>query len=73
MLDSARALSELRLDGVKFHDLQLARGSALAAEYPAGEISLLHREALSSVLADCLEVLPPDCESHSALFGYRRA
>ncbi len=62
MLDSARALSELRLDGVKFHDLQLARGSALAAEYPAGEISLLHREALPSFLADCLEVLPPDCE-----------
>lgn len=62
MLDSARALSELRLEGVKFHDLQLARGSALAAEYLAGEISLQHREALPSMLADCIEVLSPDCE-----------
>jgi radical SAM protein (TIGR01212 family) len=62
MLDSVRALSELRLEGVKFHDLQLARGSALAAEYPAGEISLLHREELPAVLADCIEALPPDCE-----------
>ncbi|MDA8427076.1 MAG: TIGR01212 family radical SAM protein [Treponema sp.] len=62
MVASARAAAELGLEGVKFHDLQLARGSALAAEYLAGEISLWDRRSLPAVVADCLEVLPPECE-----------
>jgi len=62
MVESARAVGELGLDGVKFHDLQLARGSALASEYLLGELSLLHRSALPSLVADCLEALRPECE-----------
>ena len=62
MVASARVVADLGLEGLKFHDLQLARGSALAAEYLAGELSLWDRSTLPSILADCLEVLPPACE-----------
>lgn len=62
MLASAHAVAELGLDGVKFHDLQLARDSALAGEYLAGELSLWHRRTLIPLLADCIEILPPECE-----------
>ena len=50
------------LEGVKFHDLRLALGSSLARLYPAGEFAPLHPSRLPSLLADCLELLPPDVE-----------
>ncbi len=62
MLDTIRVVAGLGLEGVKFHDLHLARGSGLAAEYPAGELTLLHPRRLPALLADCLELVPADCE-----------
>ena len=62
MLETIRVVADLGLEGLKFHDLHLARGSGLAAEYPAGELTLLHPARLPSLLADCLELLPPSCE-----------
>jgi len=62
MLGTIRVVAGLGLEGVKFHDLHIARHSGLAAEYPAGELTLLHPRRLPALLADCLELLPPDCE-----------
>jgi len=62
ILRGAELLAGLGLEGVKFHDLQLPRGSGLAAEYPAGELTLIHPARLPGLLADCLELLPPGCE-----------
>lgn len=62
MLHSAGFVADLGLEGVKFHDLHIARGSALAAEYPAGELTLVHPARLPPLLADCIELLPPECE-----------
>jgi radical SAM protein (TIGR01212 family) len=62
MLSTVGLVAALGLEGVKFHDLHLARGSALAAEYPAGELTLIHPARLPPLLADCLERLPPACE-----------
>lgn len=62
MLRTASRVAELDLEGVKFHDLLVPRGSILASEYLAGETSLLHPSRLPGILADCLELLDPECE-----------
>jgi len=62
MLQTVGLVADLGLDGVKFHDLHIARGSGLAAEYPAGELTLIHPLRLPALLADCIELLPPACE-----------
>lgn len=62
MLETVSRIAPLGLGGIKFHDLLLPRGSALAAEYLRGELSLMHARRLPALLADCLELLPWDCE-----------
>jgi hypothetical protein len=62
MLASVDFVAALGFEGVKLHDLHLPRGSALAAEYLAGELTLIHQARLPALLADCLERLPPSCE-----------
>lgn len=62
MLESVDFAVRCGIEGVKFHDLRLARGSRLAREYLAGEIGLMHPARLPSLLADCIERLPPGVE-----------
>ncbi len=62
MLSGARLVAELRMEGVKFHDLYVARGSTLGGDYLAGEISLISEEHYLMLLADAVELLPPDME-----------
>jgi len=62
MLETVRFAASCGLEGIKFHDLRLARGSALERAYPAGEFSPLHPSRLPGLLADCLELLPPRVE-----------
>jgi uncharacterized protein len=62
MLDTVSRVAELGVEGVKFHDLLIVKGSALASEYLAGELTLLHHAGLPSLLADCIELLDPGCE-----------
>jgi radical SAM protein (TIGR01212 family) len=62
MLETVRFAAACGLEGIKFHDLRLARGSALERAYPAGEFAPLHPSRLPGLLADCLELLPPRVE-----------
>jgi uncharacterized protein len=62
MLETVSRIASLALEGVKFHDLLVPLGSAMAEEYARGEFGLLPREGLPALLADCIERLPPDCE-----------
>jgi len=62
MLAGPRLIARLGLEGVKFHDLFVARGSALAGDYLAGEFSLLPPERYLTLLADAVELLPPPME-----------
>ncbi len=61
-IDTVSRVASLRVEGLKFHDLHVPRGTALAGEYLSGELSLLHPLSFPSILADCIELLPPDCE-----------
>jgi radical SAM protein (TIGR01212 family) len=62
MLEGPRIVADLGLAGVKFHDLHVPRGSALAAEFLSGEISLLSMDSYLGVLADAVELLEPSTE-----------
>ncbi|MCX7027809.1 MAG: TIGR01212 family radical SAM protein [Spirochaetes bacterium] len=62
MLASVDFAQSHGIEGIKFHDLRLAKGSALARRYPTGEFSVLHTSRLPSLLADCLEILPAEVE-----------
>lgn len=62
ILAGPRLLAELRLEGVKFHDLYVARGSTLEGEYLSGELSLLAPQRYLALLADAVELLPPEME-----------
>jgi uncharacterized protein len=62
MLETVARIASLGMDGVKFHDLLIMKGSALASEYLAGNLSLFPPARLPGLLADCLELLDPACE-----------
>lgn len=57
----ARALAALPLDALKFHQLQIVRGTRLANLYRAApdSISLLTPESYLDAVIDMLELLPP--------------
>lgn len=59
MLASARALAALAPDGVKFHELYLRRGAALADAWLSKPFPLLSREEYVEILASQIELLPP--------------
>ncbi len=62
MRETVSRVASLSLEGVKFHDLLIPKGSVLSSEYLSGEISLMHSSRLPGLLADCLELLDPACE-----------
>jgi radical SAM protein (TIGR01212 family) len=59
MLDTAREVARLGLDGVKLHNLYAVRNTPLADQVARGEVALMDRETYLSVLVDFLELLSP--------------
>ena len=61
LIDGASALSGLPLDALKFHHLQIVRGTRLANQYRAApaSVSLLDPESYLDSVIDMLERLPP--------------
>ena len=51
-------------DGIKFHLLHVLRGTDLAAEYAAGKVETLERQAYFRLLSGCVERLRPDMVIH---------
>lgn len=60
MLETARYLAALSVEGVKIHLLYVMKGAPLAEGYGRGEFACLERDAYVSLVIACLEVLPPD-------------
>lgn len=60
MLDSARFVAGLDVQGVKLHALHVLRGTPLADMWCAGQLSVLSMEDYVGVVCDQLEVLPPE-------------
>jgi radical SAM protein (TIGR01212 family) len=62
--DTIKFISNLPVCGVKFHQLQVVRGTPLERMYKRGEIKALNLEEYASVVVDCLELLPDEVVVH---------
>ncbi|MBR3895176.1 MAG: TIGR01212 family radical SAM protein [Clostridia bacterium] len=60
MMQTVRDVAALKPDQVKLHLLHVLRGTALAKQFEAGEYHPLERERYITLVADALELLPPD-------------
>lgn len=60
MLRSVRDVAVLGVGQVKLHLLHVLRGTEMAAQYECGEYRPLEREEYISLLADAIELLPPE-------------
>ncbi len=64
MLETARFLSGLPVKGAKIHLLYVVKGTPLATLYKKGTHRCLERGAYIELVADFLELLPPDMVIH---------
>jgi uncharacterized protein len=60
MMQTARKISELKVDGVKIHLLHILRGSPLEKLYDEGKVRLLEQDEYVEIVCDFLENLSPD-------------
>jgi len=64
MMETARALSSLDIQGIKIHLLHVMRDTRLEAMYRQGQFELLTREEYVRLVVDILEILPPQIVIH---------
>ena len=59
MLETARSLAALAVDGIKIHSLLALRGTEVGRLYEEGKIAMLSQEDYVATACDILEILPP--------------
>lgn len=64
MLDTARAVGEMDVQGIKIHLLHLMRKTPMVRQYEAGLVRFLEKGEYVNLIADTLELLPPDMIIH---------
>lgn len=64
ILETARTIAKLGVDGVKIHLLCVMKNTELERLYNKGEISLLSPDEYVSIVCDFLELLPPSVTIH---------
>lgn len=64
ILDTIRFLGNLPVWGVKFHQLQVIKGTPLEEMYDRGEVRVLGLEEYAGLVVECLEILPPEVIIH---------
>ena len=67
MLETVRMINSLPLDGIKFHQLQVFRETALSQLYDQGKIDLLTSDEYLETVCDQLEILRHDIVVHRLL------
>ena len=60
MLQTAKALAKMKLDGIKIHHLQVIRGTKLAEDFKKGKFKVFSFEEYVPLICDVLELLPPN-------------
>ena len=60
VLTTAKTIAALPLQGIKIHSLLALEGTALGEMYKKGSVSMITKEKYVSLVADILEILPPE-------------
>lgn len=64
MLDTARAVAGMDVQGIKVHLLHVMRKTPMARQYEAGMIRFLEKDEYIQLIVDTLELLPPEMIVH---------
>ncbi|MCX5819358.1 MAG: TIGR01212 family radical SAM protein [Deltaproteobacteria bacterium] len=59
ILETAKAIAALPVQGIKIHSLLALEGTALGESFKRGEVTLMTREEYVGAVCDILEILPP--------------
>ncbi|MEE0927605.1 MAG: TIGR01212 family radical SAM protein [Acutalibacteraceae bacterium] len=63
-INTARHLSDLGIDGIKFHMLYVVRGTDLENDYLSGKFKTLSLDEYTEILKGCISVLKEDIVVH---------
>ena len=64
MMETARAIAGLDLQGVKIHLLHLMKRTGMVRQYEEGLVQLMEKDEYVRIVCDQLEVLPPEMIIH---------
>jgi uncharacterized protein len=64
MMETAKAVAAMDVQGIKIHLLHLLRHTPLVKEYERGELTFLEMDQYIRLVVDILEILPPEMVIH---------
>ncbi|MFT9848167.1 TIGR01212 family radical SAM protein [Aneurinibacillus sp. REN35] len=64
MMDTARAVAKMDVQGIKIHLLHLLRKTPMVKQYEAGLLEFMEQDQYIRLIADALESLPPEMVVH---------
>ncbi|MBY0222290.1 TIGR01212 family radical SAM protein [Mammaliicoccus sciuri] len=64
MMETAQAVAKLDVQGIKIHLLHLLKGTPMVKQYEKGKLEFLTKEAYINLVADQLEIMPPEMIVH---------
>ncbi len=64
MMETAREVAKLDVQGIKIHLLHLLKGTPMVKQYEKGMLEFLERDAYIQLVADQLEIIPPHMVVH---------
>ena len=64
MLDTVREVAKLDVQGIKIHLLHLLKGTPMVKQYEKGMVEFLEKDAYIQLVANQLELLPPEMVIH---------
>lgn len=64
MMETARAVSKLDVQGIKIHLLHLLKGTPMVKQYEKGKLEFLAKEDYVNLVCDQLEIIPPEVIVH---------
>lgn len=64
MMETAREVAKLDVQGIKIHLLHLLKGTPMVKQYEKGMLEFMGRDEYIQLVADQLEVLPPEMIIH---------
>jgi hypothetical protein len=60
MLETVRQVAQTDVDGIKIHQLCIYRGTPMEKDFLAGTLPVLDEDEYVQLIADALELLPPE-------------
>jgi radical SAM protein (TIGR01212 family) len=64
MMDTAKAVADMDVQGIKIHLLHLLRKTPMVKQYEAGLLQFLEKDQYVRLIVDALEILPPEMIVH---------